>query len=410
MKTGKKAILLIGSLLIIGFAILMISQRLFHEKTAFDVPQKAAYVFVYSTGENSDEKTEIDYLDEKGNLISRNTLDNATSTDAFSRCDCFNNYNLFTHDTIYFSGDKKTSIDNTEMQTTYKFASDNGVDTVYNSGFVKKINMYYKFIPHGLSYAQKDSGAFDLVTLYDDRFVHNIKVIEGATISVQQSTGDIYLLAPEGSETIDYNIIKYNHKEGQFHKTTEKLDLGIFYDKYVGRENVVTLKKSVIHNNTLYQIISVGEEKSKTYLAEIAIPEKTGQLRFLDAYPVDLKADESITYDVPVIISDSRIKFFSVVKPNKVISFDIETKKFDYYSFLEDTATDEDNWYKLRIIDDVLYAMQISATDNRYSIFKIRDTGKKTLLIEGDLPKTEIRDNHWIADFYVIEADQQDEQ
>lgn len=71
-----------------------------------------------------------------------------------------NIHTIFTHDKVYFDGKNEDDIDNKEMKTVYIFATDDGIDEVYASGYLDKINMTYKHIPHGLAYAQKYLGFF----------------------------------------------------------------------------------------------------------------------------------------------------------------------------------------------------------------------------------------------------------
>ncbi len=382
-------------------------RTLYLRESNFEVPENAAYVILYSTGEGSKEKTEVHYLDGNGQSITHNIVNNVTSNEALSWNETQKEYNLFSHDAIYFYvyGAQSTKMMNQEMMKEYKFASEDGNDTVYNSGYIKRINMYYKSIPHGLSYAEKEYRTFDLITLYNNNRITNIRISEGATVSVNQKTGFIYALERENKEMLACQVIQYDDAKKEFKTEVSMLDLSNFYDQHVQDDSVVTLEKAVIYDDILYQVIGVGEENTETYLAEILITDNGKELTYAGAVRMDLEPDESIPYDVPVICSGRKIFYYSLIKPNRIITFNIEQKTFDYCPLLLQDEKEYELDYTLRVIDKNLYALKIDTENNKYSIFIIDNKGKKKRLVYGKLPKSRIRSSYWISDFYVIQQE-----
>ena len=85
---------------------------------------------------------------------------------AFAQNHSGDTFHYFTHDAIYFydfTKDEPFTHNNDEMLDIYKFASEDGADVVYQSGYIDALQMHYKVIPHGLAYAQEDLGFFDLL-------------------------------------------------------------------------------------------------------------------------------------------------------------------------------------------------------------------------------------------------------
>lgn len=414
----KKVVIAVLICIVVVGGIWMLKQRSLPSNKALegpqnaslDVPQNTSYAVLYSTGfrdeaAGKDNRTEVNYFDNNGDFISSDSIGSRTEREAFSWCDAYKKHCLFTLDEIYFSGEESSNITNEEMKITDEDAAYFG--EVADSGFVDKINMYYKVVPRGLKYDDTELGAYDFLTLYNDELVKNVKIIEGAKVSVDQTTGLIYAISNEEDRGFEYDVVRPDSNGGEFKVERKKLDMSKFHEKYAKNEDdILTLDKAVIDGNKIYQAISVGEEKSKSYLAEIAISDNGETLQYEEAYPIDINWDESIHADIPVMISDNTIKYYSDVKPNKIITFDIEKKKFTYQPWLEDTVGQEDKEYDVRIIDNTVYVLKVNygknAKDNVFSISKANDNGDLEELVSGTLPESKIENDHWRSDFYVI--------
>ncbi len=374
-----------------------------NEKSNVVVPDDTKFVLVYSTGEEVKEESEILYLNRKAELVSSNIINSASSTNAFSCNIDSGSFHFFTNEVIYFYEEGITKrLYNKDMTELYRFASDDGVDTVYDSGHILKSKKYFKYIPHGLSYENRDLGSFDLLTVYDENKVDNIRIIEGGALCVNQNTGTIYIIDNECSRKTRYEYVFYDKEKDKHVKKESMLEFKDFFEDYVRKEEVVSLGKSYVLDNRLYQIVKIGEGKGDVYLVEIAIEKDTEELSYVDAYLVAIKENENITYDVPVTHNGKTINYYSLIKPEQIVSFNTVKKTFAYINYSSDIKDSEKEWFDIRIIDDEIYMIKIDLRNNEFSLYSVTEKGKMNLIINNVMPKSSIGDNYWLSDFYMI--------
>ena len=119
---------------------------------------------------------------------------------------------FFTHDKIYF-GNKKV-LNNKELQGKYNFASADGKDVVITGGYIKKHKTYFKYVTHGLSYEHKEYGAFDILILYTEKSIQNLRVFCAGKVFVDDRRGRVYIMEMEDGEKVvpTYEIAQYDKK------------------------------------------------------------------------------------------------------------------------------------------------------------------------------------------------------
>ena len=181
---------------------------------------------------------------------------------------------------------------NNEVLDIYNFATDDGLDNVYQSGKIDKLNMNYKVATHGLSYSHEELGFFDLFILYDDKDVTTIRIPSVTEVAVDQEevmfyahddrkTEELYPI-DASPEHFCYEVFRYDEETGLFDSTYEKLDLSdLLKTMDLGDINYydVVIGPGLIDQGVLYQFFSFGDVseteeisgKYETYLCEIEL-------------------------------------------------------------------------------------------------------------------------------------------
>lgn len=392
------------SLIITSIAIIFILAFLYLNNSSsdeFKIPKNTKYTLIYSTGENQKEKSQISYLDKNGKEIDKNIVNNVINKNGMEYNPVSNIYNVFTHDEVYFDDKKQKNIINKEMKTTYKFATEDGHDEVYTSGYLEKINMIYKHIPHGLAYAEKELGHFDIITLYNDQKIYNIKVTESGSVVSNQETATLYNFTGEDSNTISFDKIVYEKEKDDFSVTKGKIDITELINESKLDGKTFFLGKTLSLNDKLYQVMHFGEEDLETYLVEYSIDFKKNNIKYQNNYPLDLKKGETISIDTVATINKDEIKYYSPIKPNKIITFNLDKRIF-YYTIFADTKVPEgENPFHVKEIDGNIFVLETDIENNLFKIYEIdkKDSFKK--IIHSELPNIKLFIDWWLSDFHV---------
>lgn len=222
----------------------------------FSVPENCKAIITYSNGPDEKEKSEVHFYNSEGEVISKSKY--KTDSDHFAiECEK-DTFNFFTHEQIYFSDGKV--VNNKEIAGKYSFASEDGHDRVYRSGYFSKWNKFFKLIPHGMAYKISDLGFFDLLTVYDENEVENIRVLEAALLGIDEERGRLYLFIEDSEkEAVKYNMIE--KRKGQFVKVQKSLS--IKEGPSLSSEFVVS--HVALDKNYLYLLLNDGYDKNDFY-------------------------------------------------------------------------------------------------------------------------------------------------
>lgn len=287
MNTKKRKIVATILVLLICGGLYFFINRNHENEQGFDIPKNTKYIITYSTGETKREKSIVNYLDSFGNVLGRNQLNHNVSADSISYSPVIDNYMLFTHEELYFNHDVKATLSNNEMQSRYKFASKNGADEVYASGYMKGWNLFYKHIPHGLAYAESELGYFDLLTFFNEKNIYNVRIKEGGIVADNQSEHMVYNFYGESGEYVYYEALKFDEKKKNFLRNEGKIDLRDFMrDNMLKNDNTYTIGKTLAKGNQIYQVLELGE-KSIPYLLEYKV--LGNQIAYENSYKMELK-------------------------------------------------------------------------------------------------------------------------
>lgn len=368
----------------------------------FDIPKKTKYIITYSTGETKHEKSIVNYLDSFGNVLGRNQFNHNVCEDSISYSPVIDNYMLFTHEEIYFNHDVKPTLSNNEMQSKYKFASENGMDEVYASGYVKEWNLFYKHIPHGLAYAESELGYFDLLTFFNEKNIYNVRIKEGGIVADNQSEHTVYNFYGESGEYVYYEALKFDEKKKDFLRNEGKIDLTDFMrDNMPKNDGAYTIGKTLAKGNRIYQILELGE-KSIPYLLEYKVSDN--QIAYENSYKMELKSSDYMGAHITAMLKENKIIYYSVAYPNAVIIFDCKQKEFKYQYIFEEESSEDSAQLDIREIDGDVYVLKPDIDNNVFEIFQIKEDGTLESLIKSDLPKVKIflSPNFWVSDFYVL--------
>lgn len=199
--------------------VLLIGIIFYDKETAIskhlDMPKDTNFVLLLTTGRDLEEKTHINYLNEESVRIGEDLINNKSNDEALSYNPNTGSYELFTLDKIYAYNDKEDQI-NDEMLTTYTFASDNGNDLVYKTGYLDKIQKSYKVISHGYAYAESEQGTFDLLTVYDEESIQNIRITDNTTVVSDQDNAKLYALESLSHGMINYEKITFTETDDSY--------------------------------------------------------------------------------------------------------------------------------------------------------------------------------------------------
>lgn len=397
----KKTLITISLGLVFILAFLYFDNSSLEE---FKIADNARYILIYTTGENQKEKSQINYLDKNGEEINKSLVSNVVGKNGIEYHPISNIYSLFTHDEIYFDDKKQKNIVNEEMETIYKFATEDGLDEVYTSGYLENINMVYKHIPHGLAYAREELGHFDLITLYNEQKVYNIRITESGSVTSNQETATVYNFTGEEGSNISFDKIVYEENNDSFSVTKGDIDITEFIiEEGIGRQTFF-LGKTLSLDDKLYQIIHFGEGATATYLMEYSIDFKDNTIQYENNYPLDLNKGETISIDTVATINKDEIKYYSPINPNKIITFDLDKKLFHHTIFGDTGVHGGENQFHIKEIEGKIFALETDIENNSFIIYEIdtKDSFKK--IIENKLPEAKQFIDMWLTDFHVINS------
>lgn len=387
-------------LICVGLYFIIDSNR--EKESSFEIPEKTKYIIVYSTGETKNEKSIINYFDSVGNTLGKNQLNQNVNPGSISYSPIIDDYVIFTHEQILFNQNKKATMTNEEMKSTYKFATDNGVDEVYTDGYMKEWNLFYKHIPHGLAYAKANLGHFDLLTFFGEKDIYNVRVKEGGIVTANQTESAVYNFYGDSGKYVYYEVLKFDKEKKEFICNEGKIDLTAFLeDKLLGNKETYIIGKTVVKDNRIYQILELGE-KSIPYLVEYKV--SNGQIDYENSYKMELKKRDYMGEDIPVIIKENKILYFSELWPNAVITFDLKEKAFQYQRLFEEKSYEELEQIRLQEINGKVYAFKSDIDKMVFEIYQIKEDGTKKRLVEGKLPEVKalFSPDLWMGDFYVM--------
>lgn len=224
---NKRKILKISIVIISVISVLFLIYLFYHRcgyTESFSIPNKCKVIMSYSSGTTGEEKSRIIFYDEKGEMLSKSNYKYNSCINCIEYDSKKDLYNFFTHQEIFNSNG--LSIENKDMQDKYSFALIEGDEDVYKSGYFDEWEVFYKVIPHGLSYDIAELGKFDLICLYNDERVDNIRIAAGGNVSIDRKEKSIYVFADEdkaGKTHITYEIIKKMGKK--YIKSKGELDI-----------------------------------------------------------------------------------------------------------------------------------------------------------------------------------------
>lgn len=368
-----------------------------------DMPEDTSFVLLLTTGRDLEEKTHINYLNEEGVRIGEDLINNKSNDEALSYNPNTGSYELFTLDKIYAYNDKEDQI-NDEMLTTYAFASDNGNDLVYKTGYLDKIQKSYKVISHGYAYAESQLGTFDLLTVYDDESIQNIRITDNTTVVSDQENATLYALESLSHGMINYEKITFTETDDSYQKTEGQFSLADFAkDAQVHIANF-TIGEAILHENKLYLILNCprGEKEYDVRLAEFAMDHASNRFTYVDQYPIEVPDNGAIEIAVKMHIKQNLMKIYSPASPLAIYTFNLEDKSMSQSPFPERKREAFEIAYQVKIIDDQAYALDFDIDNNIYRIYKISDDDAFTLLVENEIPKPKRFSYWWRTDFQVI--------
>lgn len=368
----------------------------------FSVPKNTSYMMVFTAPEGKKEKTQISYFNREGKLINSKYFNHVAGFHALQYNQGDNKWHFFTHDKIYF-GNKKV-LNNKELQGKYNFASADGKDVVITGGYIKKHKTYFKYVTHGLSYEHKEYAAFDILILYTEKSIQNLRVFCAGKVFVDDRRGRVYIMEMEDGEKVvpTYEIAQYDKKTKKFFIKKNKLSLKKFKEAYNRDGRPIAIGLSVVHGDRVYQYIEIGEEHCKEYIAVSRIDKATGKLTYEKAISLKLKDKDFLFSNVEYMVKDDYIKYYSVMFPNKIIKVNTKTNEVSYKEFIKDPKKDVNNEYYARVIDGNCYALKDNLITEDFTIFKMDEKDNMKKIVKGFMPKIAVGGRGVIADFYVI--------
>lgn len=409
MKKLIKLILISFLVIAVGFGLFIATLKtnlLFRSADSFELPVDCKAALVYSTGRDVAERTQLIYCNKNGDTIANQQF--ASASDKFAIEGCDKNYNFYTNEKVFFSNGH--SIDNEEMKEVYNFASDNGYDTVRYSGYIKEWGMYYKSIPHGMAYNINELGFFDILSLYNDSEIYNIRTSNLPIIAVKQDSNDVAIYCFNDHTDFDFektdpNIVffekivrdgsEFQRKTGQIDisKATYKAELSIINAIWVGDDLYMMVNREEDHlHYYMYHCVKDGEE-----------------IRFINSVLLDWKQlglrDEGyVIYDQSMLfLRDNVIEYWQASSEfcaPGLICYNIDSQNF---FFVNNDHYDEDLISKYRTIGDSLYYLEQDKMDpSSFNIYTI-ETNNTYDHVATLKPVAAHLDDKLLVDFYFFE-------
>ena len=173
-------------------------------------------------------------------------------------------------------------------------------------------NPYFKYVTHGLSYEHKEYGAFDILILYTEKSIQNLRVFCAGKVFVDDRRGRVYIMEMEDGEKVvpTYEIAQYDKKTKKFFIKKNKLSLKKFKEAYNRDGRPIAIGLSVVHGDRVYQYIEIGEEHCKEYIAVSRIDKATGKLTYEKAISLKLKDKDFLFSNVEYMVKDDYIKYY----------------------------------------------------------------------------------------------------
>lgn len=360
--------------------------------SSFKMPEKYKIAIAFTTGRRfAAERAKVCFYDKNGDLLKQEKYKATLCDNCISFEPETGDYNLFTHENVYFSNGR--SIYNDEMDSIYKFASYKGWDDVYESGYMKKWKMFYKHIPHGLSYEHKELGYFDILTLYNGHEINNIRVKKSGIMVSDDNETAIYNLVENGNriayEKISRKNSKFFIKEGNIDiKGFEKTEGGYY------------LINAVWSDNNLYVLMGTGEgENTDKY---ILCFEKNGDdieykySSFVNFESMNISSN-CLTSDTVAVDTGKTIEYYTESFVLGMISYDKNEHTFEFYPYFQSDKRDiEDITCEVKVIENKVFILIADYNANSYTIYQKTQSSELEKITEID--KSE---DLFLADFYV---------
>ncbi|MBR1693326.1 MAG: hypothetical protein IJ711_11230 [Lachnospiraceae bacterium] len=404
----KKKIWLVSIISIILFILAIVfyfyfkNYYIYNEKyNLFNIPKNTEYAIVYSTSQGSKEKSFINYFDVNGTFISKNEFNSVLNSECINKNPNSNTYQLFTLETIYKSN-SSSNIQNFDLQELYKFASEDGNDFVYETGYLENIGMFYKYIPHGMAYDIEELGNFDLLIFYNEHKVYNIRINESGSIAADHKNSSIYNLTGDSGDYIRVEKIDFHNEKDEFEVVETNLDLSEFFLQTKIDNESYYLGKAVVSDEKIYVFIHVDAEKNYTYLLQCNINKNDNTITYENSYKIDLKDNESMPFNITAVAYNQNIKYYSYFCPSEIITFDKEKKEFSYSPLIQDYDINDDTLSQIRYINNRVYVLAKDIDHMTFEIYLINADNSSKLLVKGELPKIHSTSDMWVTDFYVF--------
>lgn len=409
MKTLIKRMLfaLLVIAIVSGLYIAKIKTNLFFESDeGLELPIDCKVALVFSTGEDVTERTKLIYYNKNGDSIGRQQFASASAQFAIEGCD--KKYNFFTNEKVFFSDGN--SVNNEEMRGVYSFASDNGYDTVRYSGYIKSWGMYYKSIPHGMAYTIRDLGFFDILSLYNDTEIHNIRTSNLPIVAVKDNSNDvaIYCFNDHSNfdlEKTDPNSVffeKIVRKGTEFHRKTGRIDIS--KATYKAELSIIN---AIWVGDDLYMMVKQEEDNMHYYIYHCQKDDE--EIKFINSVLLDwkklgLRDDAYDIYDQTlVLLKNDVMEYFQPISKfcaPGVICYDLNKQdfffvKYDHYN--------EDLICKYRTVEDSLYYLERDDTEQTsINIYKINQVNKYDHVITINTADQDLS-NMFLVDFYIFD-------
>lgn len=388
-----------------GIVLVIKTRYLLPSDQQLSVPADTRYVITYSTGRDAKENSQINYLDTNAKSLGSDIIDGVTDMLCFQQTDGITE--TFTLDNIYFEG--RNVLKNEELQSTYAIATTDGTDQVLRSGDLNKFDLHWKLVSAGSMPELKNLGYFSLLILYNNDNVYNVPVRDDSCIAADQKSGILYHLSAEdsGKKAYEffYQTIAYDKSSDNFTVTDHKLNLSAFLKKHADLHGIYSLGQTVISQDSLYQIIGVGESNQKSYMMEFAIDRDKQELVYQNAYSMKLKSDDRLDCFTTTTVENGIIMYYPPVHPMDIVSFDTKSKDFTYTPLQLNRSESnlEQEMPYIRECNNKIYILQTQMDDNKYSISQIKRDGTINPVISGTLPESQLGSSWHISDFYCME-------
>lgn len=269
--------------------------------------------------------------------------------------------------------------------------------------------MYYKSIPHGMAYDISDLGFFDILSLYNENEIINIRTSNLPIVTVKEDENDtaVYCFSDhtENLEETDLDAIFYEKiicDGSEFKKENGKIDIS-----KADYKKTCSVTNAVWCGNDLYMMVNQDEDSLHRYMYHIL--KEGDDLRFISSVHLDWKqiglreaGYDVYTQTIPFLRSGV-IEYHQYCSANTapgVVCYDIKRETF---SFIKYDHYDEGADGEYRTINGTLYYLEQDEMDrsknNIYNVNKINNYNRIITI----KPTAKSMSNMFLVDFYIFD-------